>query len=165
MNCCRSRKKHKSLGGDRCVRCTLTVKRRKERFGARNSAKNGRVGSRRNTATTTKPAPTLASAADKEKASARLAFSVWWRKVYTKQLAIGANRYWRELLRTVASTVNHFPCNPTATSLNEANAASKWSMISCCKTSGGGRSSRLSRLSSLSQNMSRLALSRAISSS
>lgn len=64
-----------------------------------------------------------------------------------------------------AKQADHLLCNPAATSRNEANAASKCSMISCCKTSGGGRSSRLSRLSSLSQKMSRLALSRAIKSS
>ena len=52
-----------------------------------------------------------------------------------------------------------------ATSRNAASAASRCSMISCCSTSGGGRSSRLSRLSSFSQKISRLALSRAISSS
>ena len=54
--------------------------------------------------------------------------------------------------------------NAAATSRNAASAASRCSMISCCSTSGGGRSSRLSRLLSLSQKMSRLALSRAISS-
>lgn len=44
--------------------------------------------------------------------------------------------------------------NPAATSLNDAKAASRCSMISCCNTSGGGRSSRFSRLLSLSQKMS-----------
>ena len=55
--------------------------------------------------------------------------------------------------------------SPAATSRKAPSAASRCSMISCCSTSGGGRSSRLSRLSSLSQKMSRLALSRATNSS
>ena len=55
--------------------------------------------------------------------------------------------------------------NPAATSRNELSAASRCSMISCCNTSGGGRSSRFSRLSSFSQKMSRFSLSSLISSS
>ena len=54
------------------------VKRRKERFWARNSLGNARLGGSWNTAIWPQPAPTLASAADKEKASARLASSNWW---------------------------------------------------------------------------------------
>ncbi len=54
------------------------IKRRKERFRARNSPENARLGGNWNTATWPQPAPTLASAADKEKASARLASSNWW---------------------------------------------------------------------------------------
>ena len=60
------------------------------------------------------------------------------------------------------------PCPPgkaAASSLNDNSAASRCSMISCCSTSGAGRSSRRSRLSSLSQKTSRLAFSRATKSS
>src|SRR5699024_10873668 len=50
-----------------------------------------------------------------------------------------------------------------ATSRQDTRAASRWSMISWARTSGGGRFSRSSRLSSFSQKMSRLALSRDMS--
>ena len=58
--------------------CQAPVKRRKERLGEWNSRKTARAGGKRNTATLPEPAPVLALAADKEKASARLAFSNWW---------------------------------------------------------------------------------------
>ena len=54
------------------------VKRRKERFRARNSAENVHVGGSRITAIQPQPAPILASVAEKEKASARLASWKWW---------------------------------------------------------------------------------------
>ena len=66
------------------------IKRRKERFRARNSPENARVGGKRNTATWPKPAPILASAADKEKASARLASSNWWCSLTENQTHISA---------------------------------------------------------------------------
>ncbi len=54
------------------------VKWRKERFLAGKSAENARTVGKRNTARRPQPAPTLASVAEKEKASTRLASSKWW---------------------------------------------------------------------------------------
>jgi hypothetical protein len=56
------------------------------------------------------------------------------------------------------------PARSPAISRNCSSAASRSSTISCAMTSGGGRLSLSARASSLSQKMSRLALSRAISS-
>ena len=62
---------------------------------------------------------------------------------------------------------NHYSafCSSVSTFLNESSAVSRLSTISSAKISGSGRFSRLSKLSSLSQVISRLTLSRLIISS
>ena len=57
-----------------------------------------------------------------------------------------------------------FSFNSSIILLNCSNADSKFSAISAAKTSGAGRLSVSSRLSSLNQKISRLALSRWVSS-
>ena len=73
--------------------------------------------------------------------------------------------FWISGLISSYTSVGLLLGSPFATSRKAARAASRCSMISCCNTSGGGRSSRLSKLSFFNQKISRLALSRAINSS
>ncbi len=70
----------------------------------------------------------------------------------------------RKWTDTIYRLIAHFMARLAATSRKLFRPASMLSMISSARTSGSGRLSRSARLLSLSQNISRLVLSRAMSS-